>query len=178
MTEKQAWAVKVASGQAEGLRIPLSRAVPPGRHVGLAEVNWAACMASSRALANPDGHMCEKHMKPLALGLCSVPEPVYSWFCGTVVFAQTDRMCGCVCRYLIPIIDLANHKEDSPHTVRWEVSRGSPDSGEETTTVTDRASVSLQLVAGSDMAQGEEVRCNERVSPIYLCLHIRIPSCL
>ena len=57
MSEKQAWAARVANGQAEGLRIPLSRAVPPERGVGLAEVNWAACMATSRALSNPQGQM-------------------------------------------------------------------------------------------------------------------------
>ena len=56
------------------------------------------------------------------------------------------------CRYLVPIIDLANHREGSPHHVRWEVSTGEGLGGGGT------AIVSLQLVAGSDVTEGEEVR--------------------
>ena len=118
--EKQAWAARVATGEAEGLRIPLARAVPASSGVGAAELAWAACMTSSRALSNPEGSM-----------------------------------------YLIPVIDMANHREGSPHTVRWTVG-----DGDETEAARGASSevhgrggggVHLQLIAGADIKEGEEV---------------------
>ncbi len=46
---KQSWAASVHSGQATGLRLPLSRGVQ-GRNVSLTELTWAACMVSQAAL--------------------------------------------------------------------------------------------------------------------------------
>ena len=119
--EKQAWAARVASGEAEGLRIPLSRAVPAGVGIGAAELAWAACMTSSRALSNPEGAM-----------------------------------------YLIPVIDMANHREGSPHTVRWTVGGSEAEAGRGASLEAHGGgggggSVYLQLVAGSDIKEGEEV---------------------
>ncbi|GAX78614.1 hypothetical protein CEUSTIGMA_g6053.t1 [Chlamydomonas eustigma] len=124
ITTKQAWAKAVFNGQAEGLRIPLSRAVPSGNKVSELEFSWATCMASSRALCSPSRIM-----------------------------------------YLIPVIDMANHDEASPHVVRWEHSILTSESaaaaagggGAPHSTSLAGESSWFQLVAGTDLHEGDEV---------------------
>ncbi len=54
--------------------------------------------------------------------------------------------------YLIPVIDMANHREGSPHAVRWMAEEVAEEEGGDTQGST------MQLVAGAEVAEGEEVR--------------------
>lgn len=52
--------------------------------------------------------------------------------------------------HLLPVIDMANHREGSPHIVRWQV--------EDERAAGGTAGMGwLELVAGADVAEGEEV---------------------